>query len=84
MLPIFKKTNVKGILTFKGVLGGDPNEYGSLVLFDSFADLGQFPAAMGKAAAEAKLGPMPQGVVLHTEQTTVRLVPELSLPAPKP
>jgi hypothetical protein len=78
LLPILKKTNVKGVLTYKRVMGGDPNEYGSLSFFDSFADLGQFGPARAKAFAEAKPGPMTPGAVLHIEQHTVRLVPELS------
>jgi heme-degrading monooxygenase HmoA len=78
-LSVMRKTNCKGILAFKRGLGGDPNEYASLVLFDSFADLSQFPAALSKAAAETKSTPMPTGVVVHTEWTTVRLDPELSI-----
>jgi quinol monooxygenase YgiN len=72
------KTNAKGCLAFKMVLGGDPNEYNSLVLFDSFADIQKFGPAFGKALTEAKLGP-DAGTVIHREYTVIGYVPELSI-----
>jgi hypothetical protein len=78
------KTNAKGVLVSKTGLGGDPNEYRMFVLFDSFADLGNFPAAFTKASAEVKLIPMPAGIVMHTEWSVFRHVPELSIQAAAP
>ncbi|MCI0392803.1 MAG: hypothetical protein MOB07_29075 [Acidobacteria bacterium] len=79
LLPVIGKTNVKGFLVSKVGLGGDPNEYLALALFDSFADLEKFRAVFEKAAAEAKLGPPPAGILTHTEWAVFRYVPELSL-----
>src|SRR5262245_4998512 len=79
LLPVLGKTNVKGFYVSRVGLGGDPNEYISLSLFDSFADLEKFPAAIEKAAAEAKQGPEPAGILIYTERAVFRYVPELSL-----
>jgi hypothetical protein len=85
-LSVMRKTNAKGMLVGRVGLGGNPNRYIAYVLFDSFTDLSQFPAAYAKAAAGAKLAPMPAGIVMQTEWTTMRYVPELSIQpaAPKP
>ena len=80
VLPITQKAGVKGLLTGQIVLGGDPNEFRSLLLFDSYADLGQFMGAYGKTAAELKLAPaLPAGIVVQNEFLVVRYVPELSI-----
>ena len=80
VLPISQKAGVKGLLTGQIVLGGDPNEFRSLLLFDSYADLGQFMGAYGKTAAELKLAPaLPAGIVAQSEFLVVRYVPELSI-----
>jgi hypothetical protein len=77
------KTNVKGVYVSKVLFGGDFNEYYTLVLLDSFADIEKFFASFGKAAQEAKLAPQPVGVVKHSEWTVYRYVPELSIqPSP--
>ena len=83
---IVGKTNAKGPLGFRVVAGGDTNEYQSLVLFDSFADMNQFGAAFRKAAEGAKLAPQQAGVVMHQERTIFQYIPELSFrpPAQKP
>jgi len=72
------KTNAKGFLTFRAGLGSDPNEYHTLVLFDSFADYDKFIPAITKAIAEAKLAPQ-TGIVMHSERTVIRNIPELSI-----
>jgi len=65
-------------------LGGNPNEFITLVLFDSFDDIGKFPAAFAKAAAEAQLTPEPAGTVANTEWRVYRYAPALSIiPAPQ-
>jgi hypothetical protein len=78
-LAVLGKTNAKGVLVARVSLGGNPNEHLTFVLFDSFADLANFPAAYAKAAAEAKLSPMPAGIVIHDKWATIRNVPELSI-----
>ncbi len=55
LLPVVGKTNVKGFLVSKVGLGGDPNEYLSLALFDSFADLEKFRAVFEKAIESSGL-----------------------------
>lgn len=73
------KTNAKGVLVGKAGLGGDPNSYRLMVLFDNWADLEKYRAAREKAAAETKLTPAATGVVAHTEWRVYRYVPELSI-----
>ena len=80
---VMAKTNAKGVLVGQVGLGGNPNEFISLVLFDSFADLADFPQAYAKAAAEAKLAPAPAGTVANSEWRVYRYLPALSIiPAP--
>jgi hypothetical protein len=76
---VMAKTNAKGMLVGQVGLGGNPNEFVTIALFDSFTDLANFPAAYAKAAADAKLGPAPAGVVANTEWRVYRFVPELSI-----
>ncbi|HEX4946414.1 MAG TPA: hypothetical protein VFZ34_07125 [Blastocatellia bacterium] len=84
LMPIAQKIGVKGWLTGQVVLGGDPNEFRSLLLFDSYGDIGKFMAAYGKTAAELKLSPAPPaGVVVQSEFLVARYVPELSI-CPEP
>lgn len=73
------KTNAKGLLVGKAGLGGDPNSYRLMALFDNWADLEKFQAAYAKASAETKLTPAAAGVVAHTEWRVYRYVPELSI-----
>ncbi len=80
VLPIVQKAGVKGLLTGQVVLGGDPNEFRTLLLFDSYADLGKFLSTYGKTAAELKLAPTaPAGIVVQNEFLVARYVPELSI-----
>ena len=80
VLPIAQKAGVKGLLTGQVVLGGDPNEFRTLLLFDSYADLGKFLSTYGKTAAELKLSPtVPAGIVVQNEFLVARYVPELSI-----
>lgn len=80
---VMRNTNAKGLYVSQIGLGGNPNEFISLVLFDSFADITKFPEAYAKAAAEAKLQPMVNGTVMNNEWRVYRYVPELSIiPSP--
>ncbi len=76
---VMAKTNAKGVLVSQDGLGGNPNEFTTLVLFDSFADIGKFPAAFAKAAAEATLGAAPAGTILNTEWRVYRYATALSI-----
>jgi hypothetical protein len=73
------KTNAKGVLVSRVGLGGDPNSYITLALFDNWDDVDKFPAAFAKASADAKLAPPAAGIVAHTEWRVYRFVPELSI-----
>jgi hypothetical protein len=77
------KTNAKGFLTSRILLGGNPNEYQTFVPFDSFADMDKFGPAFAKAQAEVKLIPGSEaGVVTSRMYTVVMNIPELSIQAP--
>jgi len=80
---VIVKTNAKGVAVNQIGLGGNPNEFITLVLFDSFADIGNFQAAFAKAAAEAKLVPAPAGAIVSTEWRAYRYVPGLSIIPPR-
>ena len=78
--PAAKKAESKGVLVGKILLGGDPNEYHTYLLFDSYADGVKFSQAITKAKADMNLATAPPaGVVAHTETLIVRYVPELSI-----
>lgn len=76
---VIAKTNAKGVAVSQIGLGGNPNEFITLVLFDSFADLGKFNPAFAKASADAKLGAQSAGTVTNTEWRVYRYMPELSI-----
>lgn len=76
------KTNAKANIVGRVSLGGNPNEFISCVMFDSFADLGQFPQAYAKAVAEVKPTPQAAGVVLNNEWVVIRYIDELSIRPP--
>ena len=76
---VIAKTDAKGVLVSQTGLGGDPNEFNIVVLFDSFADLDRFPAEFAKAAAAAKLPPEAAGIVARTNYRVIRYQPELSI-----
>ena len=76
---VIAKTNAKGVLVSQSGLGGDPNEFNVLVLFDSFTDLDKFPAEFNKAATAAKLPPEAAGVVARTNYRVLRYQPDLSI-----
>jgi hypothetical protein len=80
---VIAKTNAKGVVVSQIGLGGNPNEFITLVLFDSFADIGNFRAALAKAMADAKPIPAPAGTIVNTEWRVYRLVPELSIIPPR-
>jgi hypothetical protein len=78
LLPILQKAFPKGVLTSKVLLGGNGNEYHVLALTDSFADLER---GLTAAVAEGlmKIQSKTAGIILHTENSVLRYVPELSI-----
>ena len=78
MAGVIAKTNAKGFLVGKVGLGGNPNQYLSYVLFDSFADIEKFIPAYVKALAEAKIVQQP-GVVTSTTMEVYGAIPEMTI-----
>lgn len=69
------------------IFGGNANEYITLTMRDSFADLDKGPVivqALGQEGAQKLLQKMPPGVVVHLERSLARFVPELSITSPTP
>jgi hypothetical protein len=79
---VMRKTNSKGYLASRVNMGGDYNQYNFLNLFDSFADMNQWGPAFSKTTTEAKLASQPAGLVVHSERTVIRYIPELSIQPP--
>jgi hypothetical protein len=80
-LPVLKQ----GQATYRvaeTIFGGDANEFVTLTLRESFADLDKGPVAVQVLGAEgaAKLfQKLPAGAVVHIERYLARFVPELSI-----
>ena len=65
--------------------GGDPNEYISLTLLDSFAEIDKGPPlirGMGGQAGLNRFLPKVAGIIAHQERTVARYVPDLSFGGP--
>ena len=83
LLPVLKKGNVLGYLVSRTVFGGNANEYHTLQMFDSYADLDKGPVpvrvlgAAGAAALTAKVTPH----VASVTRSLMRYVPDLSFRA---
>jgi hypothetical protein len=64
------------------VFGGDANEYVTLTLRESFADIDKGPVivqVLGAEGAAKLLQKLPVGTVMHVERSFARFVPELSI-----
>jgi hypothetical protein len=85
--PVYAKAGVNYFVS-QSIFGGDANEYVTLVMRDSFADLDKGPITtqvLGEEGAQKLLAKLPAGAVTHIERTIMRLVPELSImPAEMP
>ncbi len=81
MLPLIKKANPKGYFVAKVGIGGDAEEYHTVVLVNSFADYEKWGEALLKEGYD-KVTPKRAGIVMHREQAAYRFIPELSLPQP--
>jgi len=87
----FAPVMAKGGATYlvsQTMFGGDANEYTTLTLRDSFAEIDKGPVpvqVLGAEGAQALLQKLPAGTVTHIERSIVRFVPELSImPAEMP
>jgi hypothetical protein len=81
-LPVMKQSQGAVYLVSETLFGGDGNEYVTLTLRDSFADLDKGPIAiqvLGEEGARKLVQKMPAGTVTHIERSLIQFVPELSI-----
>ena len=84
VLPVMRKAHL-GYAVSQTVLGGDINEFTTLIFYDTFADIGKghpFDRILG-ADGSRQLTAKAVGIVTHVERSIVRYVQELSF-APRP
>jgi hypothetical protein len=84
VLPVMRRAHL-GYAVSQTVLGGDINEFTTLIFYDTFADIGKghpFDRILG-ADGSRQLTAKAVGIVTHVERSIVRYVPELSF-APRP
>lgn len=87
LAPVFAKAGATYLVS-QALFGGDGNQYVTLTMRNSFADIDKGPIpvqVLGREGAEALFAKLPAGTVTHVERTIMRLVPELSImPAEMP
>jgi len=87
LAPVYAKAGATYMVA-QNIFGGDANEYVTLLMRDSFAELDKGPIPMqvlGPEGAQKLFEKIPAGTVTHIERSIVRLVPELSImPAEMP
>lgn len=80
-VPVMKQAGVTYLVS-QTIFGGNGNEYITLTMRDSFADLDKGPVhvqALGQEAAQKLTQKMPAGAVVHLERSIARFVPDLSI-----
>ena len=80
-VPVMKQAGITYLVS-QTIFGGDANEYITLTMRDSFADLDKGPVlvqALGQEGAQKLMEKLPAGAVVHLERSLTRLVPELSI-----
>jgi hypothetical protein len=80
LLPVLKRGNVAGYLVSRTTFGGDANEYASMQLVESYADIDKGPVptrVLGEAAAQQLLA---KGTphIASVRRELLRYVPDLS------
>jgi hypothetical protein len=83
-VPVMKQASVTYLVS-QTIFGGNANEYLTLTMRDSFADLDKGPVLiqeLGQEAAQKLTQKLPAGVVVHLERSITRFVPELSIMPP--
>ena len=79
--PVMKQAGVTYLVS-QTIFGGNANEYITLTMRDTFADLDKGPVpnqALGPEGAQKLMQKLPAGAVVHVERSLTRLVPELSI-----
>jgi len=80
-VPVMKQAGVTYLVS-QTIFGGNANEYITLTMRDSFADLDKGPVpvqALGQEAAQKLMQKVPAGAVVNLERSITRFVPELSI-----
>lgn len=80
-VPAMKQAGVRYLVS-QTIFGGNSNEYITLTMRDSFADLDKGPVlvqALGAEGAQKLTQKMPAGAVVHLERSLTKFVPELSI-----
>ena len=80
-VPVMKQAGVTYLVS-QTIFGGNGNEYITLTMRDSFADLDKGPVViqtLGQEAAQKLMQKMPAGAVVQLERSITRFVPELSI-----
>lgn len=81
VLPVVKKSDVKGYWFHRTTLGGDANEYVIVTLHDNYAELEKGPPqrrVLGPEGAMRLAQKLPAGTIAHMERIVLRLNPELT------
>lgn len=80
-VPVMKQAGVTYLVS-QTIFGGNGNEYITLTMRDSFADLDKGPViiqALGPEGAQKLMQKAPAGAVVQLERSITRFVPELSI-----
>lgn len=83
-MPVMKQAQVPYLVS-QTIFGGDANEYVTLTMRDTFADLDKGPVitqALGEEGAQKLLQKLPAGTVVHVERGLSRFLPDLSFMPP--
>ena len=85
-VPAMKQAGVTYLVS-QTIFGGNANEYITLTMRDTFAELDKGPVlvqALGPEGAQKLNQKLPVGTVVHLERSLTRFVPELSIMPPSP
>jgi len=80
-VPVMKQAGVTYLVT-QTIFGGNANEYITLTMRDSFADLDKGPVhiqTLGQEAGQKLMQKLPAGAVVNLERSITRFVSELSI-----
>src|SRR5687768_8721553 len=80
-VPVMKQAGVTYLVS-QTIFGGNGNQYITLTMRDSFADLDKGPVhiqTLGQEAWQKLMQNIPTGAVVHLERSITRFVPELSV-----
>ena len=85
-VPVMKQAGVTYVVS-QVIFGGDANQYITLTMRDSFAELDKGPVlvqALGQEGAQKLMQKLSPGAVVQTERSITRYVPDLSFSSTAP